>query len=94
MRQAPTFLPTCSICRQQIAFAHNIAGLVRARDLGPPTTTQWPPRRATRPLVVGGESGARRPDYLRYRQIFDDLPILLGLADMILRASSRHTCIQ
>src|SRR5262245_46793998 len=69
--------------RPQIAFAHNIARLV-ARDLAPdddPIATI-----AQRDLGRGRRSGARRPDCLRRRQIFDDLPILVGLADMLLRA--------
>src|SRR6516164_1929260 len=57
--------------RLQIAFAHNIAGLV-ARDLAPhddPMTTI-----AQCDLGRGRRSGARRPDDLWCWQIFDRLP--------------------
>src|ERR1700745_2987667 len=41
---------------------------------------------ARRELSRGRRSGALRPDDLRCRQIFEDPPILVGLADMLVCA--------
>ena len=68
--------------RLQIAFAHNVAGLV-ARDLA--TDDDPMATIAQRDLGRGRRSGARRPDDLWSWQIFDGLPILVGLANMLLR---------
>jgi len=67
----------------QIAFAHNIAVLV-ARDLAPHEDQMATV--AQRDLGRGRRIGTRRPDDLRCWQIFDGFPILVGFADMLVRA--------
>src|SRR3977135_3209995 len=84
LRQAPTFLPTCSIwaCRSPLPTTLPPS----SRATWPPTATKWPPSRNAN-LGRGRRSGARRPDDLRCWQIFDDL--LYGPKSTVKRITSQ-----
>src|SRR5215472_12075358 len=76
-RQAPTFLPTCSIC----AFSSPLPTTLPASSRGscPATTTQYPPsRNAT--LVVGGEAAQGGPT-------------ISGAGNLFTAGQSRSACL-